>query len=115
TGSEDPAERTRLNVVNTDATVLLTTGEPTGGSRLTAQIAFEYQKPILHLDLSRWESKELAELMHEWLEKFLPRVLNIAGGRQTEDPQIFDPAYKLFATVLKHPRRSLHRAGKSNS
>ncbi|HLF11639.1 MAG TPA: putative molybdenum carrier protein, partial [Gammaproteobacteria bacterium] len=39
TTSTDPARRTRANVRDADATLVLTDGEPTGGTRLTMSVA----------------------------------------------------------------------------
>jgi predicted Rossmann fold nucleotide-binding protein DprA/Smf involved in DNA uptake len=102
TESEDPAERTQLNVINSDATLLLTAGEPEGGSKLTADMAFEYKKPLLHLKIRSSQLNKLTESIREWLEKQRPAILNIAGSRASEDPEIYDLAYEILSTALTH-------------
>lgn len=106
TESEDPAERTRLNVINSDATILLTAGEPAGGSKLTADLAAEYKKPLLHLAIRRSNLNQLTDSIHEWLEKLRPAIVNIAGARASEDPEIYDLAYDILAAALKDRSRS---------
>ena len=101
TDSEDYSERTRLNVINSDATLLVTRGDLAGGSKLTADTAIRYQKPLLHLDLSRRRLKEITAVLNEWLEEFQPGILNIAGPRGSEDPEIYDLAYELLSKSLK--------------
>lgn len=102
TESEDPAERTQLNVINSDATLLLTAGDPEGGSKLTADMAFEHKKPLLHLKIRSSQLNKLTESILEWLEKQRPAILNIAGSRASEDPEIYDLAYEILSTALKH-------------
>ena len=104
TNSEDYAERTRLNVVNSDATLVLIRGKLAGGSKLTADTAIRYQKPLLHLDLSPLRLKEITPPLNEWLEEFQPGILNIAGPRASEDPEIYDLAYELLSKMLKKRR-----------
>lgn len=52
TMTADPAERTRLNVVDSDATLIVSHGALHGGAALTLQIARELAKPVLHIDLT---------------------------------------------------------------
>jgi len=102
TESADPAKRTRLNVVNSDATLLLTVGEPGGGSKLTADLAAEHKKPLLHLKIRGSELNELTNSIHEWLEKLRPGVLNIGGSRASEDAEVYDLAYEILSAALRH-------------
>jgi len=109
TESADLAKRTRLNVVNSDATLLLTVGEPGGGSKLTADLAAEHKKPLLHLKIKRSELNELTDSIHDWLEKLRPSVLNIAGSRASEDADVYDLAYEILSAALKHQPLSSQR------
>lgn len=52
TDSEDPVERTRLNVQTSDATLIFGRGEVFGGTKLTAEVADDLSKPLLAVDLS---------------------------------------------------------------
>jgi hypothetical protein len=106
TDSEDYAERTRLNVINSDATLLITNGELKGGSKLTAEVAIKYRKPLIHVDLSRSGPNETSAAIEEWLDELQPRVLNIAGPRASEDAEIYRLAYELLFTVLKKAGQS---------
>ena len=101
TESEKYAERTRLNVINSDATLLLTNGALVGGSKLTADIAIKYQKPLLHLDLSKASLNELSVAINDWIGERRPSVLNIAGPRASEDTEIYDLAYEFLSRALK--------------
>lgn len=102
--SPDPAVRTRLNVRDSDATVIFSHGPLTGGSRLTYEEAVRIGKPVLHLDLAAQDDSEAARRLREWLDAVRPDVLNVAGPRRSGDPTIGDHA----ATVL---RAALERSG----
>ena len=100
TGSEDPAERTRLNVINSDATLLFTYGPPEGGSLLTIELARQLGKPVLHVDLSA--DHRPPENVAAWIGSDNIRVLNIAGPRASDDPPIYD-AVRAFLGRLFRP------------
>ena len=89
TESENPAERTKLNVVNSDATLILSHGELAGGSRLTKEIAEKYHKPVLHIDFSVLDFAEAIEKTRQWLTSADCNVLNIAGSRASQDAEIY--------------------------
>jgi predicted Rossmann fold nucleotide-binding protein DprA/Smf involved in DNA uptake len=96
TGTSDTATRTRLNVIDSDATLLFSHGPPTGGSRLTAELAAEHFKPLLHIDLSRAPSEGTVERVAYWLRSTNIYVLNVAGPRASEDPLIYDAVRELL-------------------
>ena len=89
--------RTRWNVRDSDATLVLvltsTTGSP--GTRLTVELAVGLGKP--HLVVPALHSPEVAE----WLAS-LPAVsrLNVAGPRESEEPGLYDAAYRTLSAVL---------------
>lgn len=87
--------RTRENVKDSDATLILTRGEATGGTKYTLEQARALKKPYHIIDLKRTHSP-LAAL--RWLEAKRPVVLNIAGPRESEAPGIYDEA----GAVIRH-------------
>lgn len=100
TDSPDPATRTRLNVINSDATLLFSHGPPAGGSALTAQVARDLGKPLLCIDLFLAPREAVIKKAAEWLRSNEVRVLNIAGQRASEDPLIYDAVREFLATLL---------------
>lgn len=77
--------RTRANVRDSDATLILTSGPLTGGTLLTAQTAAELNKPLLLIDLAR-EPDPLPRI-RRWLArvaKSAPIELNVAGPRESQ-------------------------------
>lgn len=92
------AARTRQNVIDSDATLILTRGEPTGGTAETLGIAQDMKKPYHIVDLKRTHSP-LAAL--RWLEAKKPTVLNVAGPRESGSPGIYDEAFLLLSHLLQ--------------
>jgi hypothetical protein len=78
-------DRTRENVRDSDATLILCLGPISGGTRLTRDEARRQQKPCLVLKLS--DSPDIAEF-RGWLEEHKVQVLNIAGPRESQCPGI---------------------------
>jgi hypothetical protein len=87
--------RTRQNVIDSDATLILTRGEPEGSTREALTIAQELKRPYHIVDLKRTHSP-LAAL--RWIEAKRPDVLNVAGPHESNAPGVYDEA-ELF---LKH-------------
>ena len=90
TASDDPAERTELNVLNSDATLIIARGPLTGGSKLTAEFAGRYNKPHLQIDLNSVPPGSAPEIIRNWVESIVCPSLNIAGPRASEDPEIYE-------------------------
>jgi hypothetical protein len=70
--SADPAVRTRLNVRDSDATLIVSHGPLTGGSMLTMEEAGRIGRPVLHVDMSRHGLDEAAAMLREWLAATAP-------------------------------------------
>jgi hypothetical protein len=100
TVSTSPGERTRMNVLNSDATLLVTHGKPRGGSRLTMDIALDVAKPSLHIDMESEAVADAVRRARQWIDSIGVRTLNIAGPRASEDPEIYTAVMKLLTAVL---------------
>ncbi|MBI4248544.1 MAG: putative molybdenum carrier protein [Elusimicrobia bacterium] len=85
TPSEEYAQRTEWNVRDSDATLILTIGEPKGGTALTVYLAGRGRKPCLVVDL---RSAPEAHTVRDWLKERRVSVLNVAGPRESNFPDI---------------------------
>jgi len=101
TSSPDYAERTRFNVRDADATLILTRGPLAGGTALTAATAREMGKPFLVVDLTG--SPDPAAVA-EWVRQRGVRDLNVAGPRESEAPGIYGEALAFVTALLAAPR-----------
>jgi hypothetical protein len=100
TESSDPAVRTARNVRDSDATLVLSHGQLSGGSLLAFQEASRTGKPVLHLDLARISRATAAGLLREWLAAVRPTTLNVAGPRASDDPAIAAATTELLGASL---------------
>ena len=97
TPSEEYAERTTWNVRDSDGTLVLTKGTPTGGTAFTLQTAVQLGKPCLVMDLRKAPSPST---VHRWLTRHRIRVLNVAGPRESVSPGITQEAEAFLRAVL---------------
>ena len=102
TDSEDPKMRTELNVRDSDGTLLVTRGIPGGGSAFTLEFATRLGKPLLRVDLERESSEVAARRVLVWLQDVQPAILNVAGGRASEDRDIYDLTKAVLEGVPRH-------------
>lgn len=92
--SDDPAVRTRLNVRDSDATLVIGDPDTSPGTALTVQAARELDKPCL----ATTDPAEAAT----WLAGLSgPVTLNVAGPRESEQPG----SYVTARRVLEHLAR----------
>ncbi|WP_170409154.1 putative molybdenum carrier protein [Ruegeria atlantica] len=87
TQSEDVAERTRLNVLSCDALLVFLDGSSSPGTQLTIDFAHKTGKPCLVVDL-RQQAEICVREVKPWIMARPNAVLNVAGPRESEAPQI---------------------------
>jgi 2'-5' RNA ligase len=108
TPSADPEERTRLNVRDSDATLVLVPGEgpaPSPGTNLTIEEAGRQSRPIFVLRIPGSAPADAAR----WIDEHKIRTLNIAGPRESEAPGLHAAASEVLRAVLTpfRPRQTL--------
>lgn len=99
TESADYAARTERNVLEADATLILTRGELTGGTKLTAVFAMRHGKPFLVVDLDR--SPDIEQIT-AWLLRHDVRILDVAGPRESTCPGIYTLAKSFLRQLLPY-------------
>lgn len=97
--SPDPAERTCLNVRDSDATLILARGRLSGGSLLTLQAARQLGRPVLVVQLQHPPAPAVSEVRN-WLERNRVSTLNVAGPRESECPGIYQEARRFLSRLL---------------
>ena len=111
TDQADYRFRTECNVVDSDGTLILFCRPLSGGTRLTARLAEQHQRPCLLFDLSR--RGDLAEILG-WLKEWRIATLNVAGPRESTQPGIYRRAHRwlreLLAAVPRRRKRPVQRA-----
>lgn len=114
TESADYKERTRRNVVDADATLILTY-EPhdalTGGTKLTEEFVAEHKKRGMVLALERDASitsdKRVARFIRGWIEHHHFGILNVAGPREKKAPGIEAHAMLVVGIALQRKDRCI--------
>jgi hypothetical protein len=91
TETSDPAERTRLNIMDSEAVLVVSRGTPDGGTKLTIALAKEYSKPFIHIDLAQ-SDLFLDELFNSCSTLVSRNKTLIAGPRESKCPGIYDDA-----------------------
>jgi hypothetical protein len=91
------AERTELNVKDSDGTLVLTCGSPSGGTAYTVTCAQRHGKPYYVVDLT-----QRADVLstRQWLRSSSITVLNVAGPRRSESPEGYRLAYEFLMRLL---------------
>lgn len=93
-------DRTEKNVVDADATLIVSHGALTGGSALTQEIARRLKKPCLHIDFDQVSPDEACEEATGWVEQHMIKILNVAGPRSSSDPEIYGLTRLLIANLI---------------
>lgn len=92
--------RTHQNVIDSDATLILAPGEPTGGTGLTRIFCEVHGKPLLVIDAARTAESEAASQVARFIEWRSIRTLNVAGPRATGWPQGHEYARRTIRALL---------------
>jgi hypothetical protein len=120
------AERTAQNVGDSDGTLIISNGEPTGGTRETVERCVEMQKPYLIIDCklvtihqaidlalrfvsqlsSRAIARELTNVRTRLTAEKAPSrrgnlVLNVAGPRASQWPEGHAVTYQIISAILR--------------
>jgi hypothetical protein len=101
TDADDVNVRTELNVQNSDATLIFSHGELFGGSEYTERMTRKHGKPCLHVDFDKHDADQAVLLVKAWLAGTQPRVLNVAGPRASDDPEVYSMVKSVLADALQ--------------
>ena len=98
--SDDVNTRTELNVRDADATLIFSHGALFGGSAYTELMAHRYGKPCLHVDFTQYDADQAVLLVKSWLSETDRRILNVAGPRASDDPEIYAKVRDVLQRVV---------------
>lgn len=97
TQDKDYKTRTRLNVQDSDGTLIINRGVLDGGTAITLRFAQDLKKPVLVINL---EQQQIPGEISAWLSDQQIKVLNIAGPRESKRPGIYTESKKLLLKLL---------------
>lgn len=100
TSSSDYSERTRLNIRDSDGTLIFLPGTNivSAGTLLTIQVAKEKDKPYLISD--NFAEAQFPKIK-QWLESNAIKILNIAGPRESQCVGIYAQCYDFICKALQ--------------
>lgn len=93
-------ERTRWNVRDADATLVLVLGRPDAGTALTIEAARALGRPLRVVQLEG-ESRRAAEEVAAWVRALGVGELNVAGPRESLRPGIHAAALAFVGHLLE--------------
>jgi hypothetical protein len=92
--------RTEQNVIDSDGTLIIARGKLTGGTDYTRQMTLKHKKQLLGIDLNLVGHFDAASLIVSWVKLQRVQVLNVAGPRKSEDPQIYSDVITILEQVI---------------
>ena len=95
------SDRTRQNVSDSDATLIIHFGQLEGGTAFTRQCCISEAKPYLVIDATRQEQAVLVQQIMNFIKQNKIEVLNVAGPRARKVPVAQKIANQLLTSVLK--------------
>lgn len=102
TESDEYSVRTKLNILDSDGTLIFVPSTPikvTDGTILTIKEVFEKNKPFMIIDLSKYNETKLQII--NWINKNNIKILNIAGPRESQAPGIYQAVLNFLPSILQ--------------
>lgn len=93
-------QRTRLNVVESSATLILNEGPLSGGTALTRDFAQRFGKPHLVIQMDEEDHDLAVARVLQWLGESGSGVLNVGGPGERKRPGIHGRALVLLLAIL---------------
>lgn len=94
-------ERTKQNVLDSDGTMIIYFGRPTGGTQQTILRCSEAGKPCLLIDGEGLSAERAAAEAREFVDRYRISVLNAAGPRASSEPRAYPYAKRVFTSFLR--------------
>jgi hypothetical protein len=95
------SNRTRKNVIDSDATLIIYFGQLQGGTKFTRKCCIEENKPFLVIDASNESPDILAQYVLDMITEYDVKVLNVAGPRASKVPNAQETTRLLIKSVLQ--------------
>lgn len=91
--------RTRWNVRDSDATLVITAGSLKGGTALTVELARRIARPLHVINLLDDGRNHILDT-RQWLHEHRVRTLNVAGPRESQQPGIYSQAQEFLLELI---------------
>jgi hypothetical protein len=101
TVSSDYSERTKLNIKDSDGTLIFVPSLPikvTDGTLLTIAEVKEKNKSYFIVDLSK--PQDVSDII-TWIKEKDIKILNVAGPRESQSPGVYKSSRELIEKIIK--------------
>ena len=92
--------RTKQNVVDSDGTVIIYFGRPSGGTAQTIKFCISEGRPYLLIDACEMSIENASRKITEFIEREAISIMNVAGPRASGEPRAYDYTKKVMHRVL---------------
>lgn len=79
--------RTRQNVIDSDATLVIYFGDLEGGTACTVELCQELNKPCCSIDAMRYPPAQAVDMIKAFIQQYHVDILNVAGPRASKQPR----------------------------
>lgn len=93
-------ERTRKNVLDSDGTLIIYFGYPSGGTAQTIACCIRAGKPYVLIDAEELSAERAARKAREFVRRFNVSVLNVAGPRASGEPRAYGFARRVIGDLV---------------
>lgn len=94
------SDRTRKNVIDSDATLIIHFGQLEGGTAFTRQCCIEENRPCLVVNASEDDQSHHVQQILDFIQENAVQVLNVAGPRASKVPGAQEHTRRLLEDVL---------------
>jgi hypothetical protein len=89
------------NVVESDGTLIIAREKLAGRVDDSRRMTLRHHKQLLGVDLNQTHHYEAASLIASWIDMQRIEVLNVAGPRAGEDPEIYDDVFRILEQAIQ--------------
>lgn len=95
------------NVAESDGTLIITFGRPSGDSDLARRLSLQHRRQLLHIDAARTDAADAAELIRSWIEVYRISALHVTGTDASHAEDLYAAAVHMLVFVVEAMRRQL--------
>lgn len=100
TPSRGYTQRTEMNVVDSEGTLIVSHGRLSGEAALTRKLAKKHNRPCFHINLKKTIQHKASEIVRFWIDARKIKILNVAGSAASKDPKIYKAVRMLLQVVI---------------
>ena len=100
------SERTKINVLDSDGTVIIYFAYPSGGTEQTIAFCIGEKKPYVLIDAEELTVERASGKIQAFIDQYSILILNVAGPRASGESRAYEYARKVIFSVLQGDRKN---------